>query len=431
VIEIHATARVSPHCDIEDSVRGSRIVVGAGSVIDSFVKIKPTGGSGDLVIGEQSVVNSGCVLYTGNGISIGDHVAIAANTTFAPVNHAYRDRARLIAEQGFQPAGAASSSRTTSGSAPTACCSTARVRARLGHRRRSLVRGEVAAYTVHAGNPLVRLASGNEARHRDRRRRLIGRRPLAHLPARWDCRSGARRSRIRPRGRLGTVFHCAGLTADFARRPHDTVRPTSACSTTCSPSPASTPWSISSTRSTTAGPDSPAPRSTRTHRFRSTRRSPPSLRPSNARRVALPPGERWSRPDRPAACVYSGGDDDADGFLGTPLSPPAARPRRGAGSRLVGEAARDYVHVDDVARGAGRDRGRGTRPLYNVAGGVNVANRELFARLGELAGCELAPCATDRRPARPGLDCAHPGRVRLAAPALLDRLPGSGEAVPC
>ncbi len=61
-------AGVSPHCDIEDSVRGSRIVVGARSVIDSFVKIKPTGGSGDLVIGEHSVINSGCVLYTGNGI---------------------------------------------------------------------------------------------------------------------------------------------------------------------------------------------------------------------------------------------------------------------------------------------------------------------------------------------------------------------------
>jgi acetyltransferase-like isoleucine patch superfamily enzyme len=49
-------------------------------VIDSFVKIKPTGGSGDLVIGSRSVVNSGCVLYTGNGIRIGNHVAIAANS---------------------------------------------------------------------------------------------------------------------------------------------------------------------------------------------------------------------------------------------------------------------------------------------------------------------------------------------------------------
>jgi acetyltransferase-like isoleucine patch superfamily enzyme len=79
VIEIHPSARVSRLADIEDSVRGTRIVVGANSVIDSFVKVKPAGGGGDLVLGEHVVINSGCVLYTGNGIRIGNHVAIAAN----------------------------------------------------------------------------------------------------------------------------------------------------------------------------------------------------------------------------------------------------------------------------------------------------------------------------------------------------------------
>ena len=49
------------------------------------------------------VINAGCVLYTGNGIHIGNYVAIAANCTFAPVNHAYADRSRLIREQGFLP----------------------------------------------------------------------------------------------------------------------------------------------------------------------------------------------------------------------------------------------------------------------------------------------------------------------------------------
>jgi virginiamycin A acetyltransferase len=103
VIEIHPLARVSPLADIEDSVRGSRIVVGAHSVLDSFVKVKPAGGLGDLVIGSHCAINSGCVLYTGNGIQIGDHVAIAANCTFAPVNHAYQDASRLIRDQGFLP----------------------------------------------------------------------------------------------------------------------------------------------------------------------------------------------------------------------------------------------------------------------------------------------------------------------------------------
>lgn len=103
MIELHPTARVSPLADIEDSVRGSLIRVGPHSTIDSFVKVKPAGGIGDLLIGERVAINSGCVLYTGNGIRIGNGVAIAANCTFAPVNHAYADRKRPIRDQGFLP----------------------------------------------------------------------------------------------------------------------------------------------------------------------------------------------------------------------------------------------------------------------------------------------------------------------------------------
>ncbi|MGA0867137.1 MAG: acyltransferase, partial [Candidatus Nanopelagicaceae bacterium] len=59
MIEIHPTAFVSPLADIEDSVKGSRIVVGPGSYIDAFVKVKAAGGTGDIVIGEKSFINSG------------------------------------------------------------------------------------------------------------------------------------------------------------------------------------------------------------------------------------------------------------------------------------------------------------------------------------------------------------------------------------
>ena len=38
MIKIHDTAKVSPKCDIEDSIRGSSIEIGAFSNIDSFVK---------------------------------------------------------------------------------------------------------------------------------------------------------------------------------------------------------------------------------------------------------------------------------------------------------------------------------------------------------------------------------------------------------
>ncbi|KZR78320.1 acyltransferase [Prochlorococcus marinus] len=102
-IAIHPSARVSDLADLELSQRGSCLVVGAESQIDSFVKIKPAGGLGDVVIGDRCYLNSGCVLYSGNGITIGNDVLIAANCTLAPVNHAFRDRSRLILDQGFEP----------------------------------------------------------------------------------------------------------------------------------------------------------------------------------------------------------------------------------------------------------------------------------------------------------------------------------------
>lgn len=103
MLSIHPSARISPLADIEPSQRGTRIEIGAGCVIDAFVKIKPAGGMGDLVIGPGCYLNSGCVLYTGNGIRIGRDVLVAANCTFAPTNHSFADRDRPIRLQGFQP----------------------------------------------------------------------------------------------------------------------------------------------------------------------------------------------------------------------------------------------------------------------------------------------------------------------------------------
>ena len=103
MIEIHPTAFVSPKADIEDSVKGSRIVIGAGSYVDSFVKFKAAGGTGDIVIGEQTFINSGCVFYVGNGITIGNNVSIAANCVLAPTNHEFADASVLHQRQVFRP----------------------------------------------------------------------------------------------------------------------------------------------------------------------------------------------------------------------------------------------------------------------------------------------------------------------------------------
>jgi virginiamycin A acetyltransferase len=100
--EIAITAKISPLADIETSDRGSKFIVSENVMIDSFVKIKFTGGTGNIEIGENSYINSGCVLYSGNGIKIGKNVLVAANCTFAAVNHEYEAKSRIIMEQRFK-----------------------------------------------------------------------------------------------------------------------------------------------------------------------------------------------------------------------------------------------------------------------------------------------------------------------------------------
>ena len=155
MIVIAPDAKISALADIEDSVRGSRISIGSQSVIDSFVKIKPAGGSGDLEIGAHTVINSGCVLYTGSGIRIGNHVAIAANCTFAPVNHAYQEKGRLIREQGFMPGrgGIVVEDDVWIG-ANCVLLDGAILRQGCVIAAGSIVRTEVPAYSVNGGQPL-------------------------------------------------------------------------------------------------------------------------------------------------------------------------------------------------------------------------------------------------------------------------------------
>ncbi len=155
MIDIHPSAKISKWADIEDSVRGSRIVIGAYASLDSFVKIKPAGGTGDLIIGERTVINSCCVLYTGNGIHIGNDVAIASNCSFAPVNHAYQERNRLISKQGFMPSkgGIVIEDDVWIG-VNCVILDGAILRQGCVVGAGSVVRTEVPAYSINVGNPL-------------------------------------------------------------------------------------------------------------------------------------------------------------------------------------------------------------------------------------------------------------------------------------
>ncbi len=100
---ISPLAKISALVDIERSQRGSVVEIGANVTIDSFVKIKFAGGSGDVVIEDDCYLNSGVVIYSGNGLRLGRGTLVAANTTFAPTNHEYRDRDQTIIAQRFMP----------------------------------------------------------------------------------------------------------------------------------------------------------------------------------------------------------------------------------------------------------------------------------------------------------------------------------------
>jgi virginiamycin A acetyltransferase len=154
-IIIDPLARVSALADLEESNRGTKIVIGAHSVLDSFVKIKPAGGSGDVIIGEHCIINSGCVIYTGNGLRIGNSVAVAAHCIFAPVNHEFSNAAVRIRDQGFKPSKGGiiveddvwigAGCVILDGSILRRGCVVAAM---------SLVRGEIAPYSIQGGNPL-------------------------------------------------------------------------------------------------------------------------------------------------------------------------------------------------------------------------------------------------------------------------------------
>lgn len=158
MLTVDPTAKVSALADIEVSVRGTAITIGARTLIDAFVKIKPAGGSGDVVVGADCAINSGTVIYTGNGIWIGEAVLIAANCTLAPTNHAFDDRERRIRDQGFQPSrGGIVIEEDVWLGANAVVLDGALIRRGCVVAAGSVVRGELAAYGIYAGVPATRV----------------------------------------------------------------------------------------------------------------------------------------------------------------------------------------------------------------------------------------------------------------------------------
>ncbi len=157
-VEIAAEAYVSPLADIEPSVRGTRTVIRAGCRIDSFVKIKPVGGSGDVTIGPYSDLNSGTIIYSGNGVRIGSNVLIAGNVTIVGSDHAFMDGDRLVRDQRFQPSrgGVVIEDDVWIG-AGSVILEGSVLRRGCVVGAGSVVRGELPEYSINLGNPVRRV----------------------------------------------------------------------------------------------------------------------------------------------------------------------------------------------------------------------------------------------------------------------------------
>jgi virginiamycin A acetyltransferase len=158
MLVISETAKISPKAEIEDSSRGTKIIIEDGVRIDSFVKIKPVGGSGEILIGKNSYINSGTVIYSGNGVQIGENVLIAANCSIAPVNHAFHERSRTIKEQGFlaSKGGVVIEDDVWIG-VNSVILDGAVIRKGCVVGALSLVTGELTEYGIYAGNPIIKI----------------------------------------------------------------------------------------------------------------------------------------------------------------------------------------------------------------------------------------------------------------------------------
>lgn len=157
-LEIDPSAVVSPDARIYPSLRGTRVVIGAGCHLEPFALIKCVGGSGDIVIGSNCYINPFCVLYSGNGIRLGNDVLLAPGVKLVPANHEFASLDRPIREQGFRPSkGGIEIGDDVWIGANSIVLDGSRIGDGAIIGAGSLVAGVVPPFEVWGGNPLVRI----------------------------------------------------------------------------------------------------------------------------------------------------------------------------------------------------------------------------------------------------------------------------------
>jgi acetyltransferase-like isoleucine patch superfamily enzyme len=157
-LQIHPTAIISPDARIFGSSRGTRVVIGAGAQIEPFALIRCVGGMGDVIIGDNCYVNPFCVLYSGNGIRLGNDVLLAPGVQVVPANHNWERRDVPIRQQGFRPSrGGVEIEDDVWVGANTVILDGARIGRGAIIGAGSVVSGVIPAYEMWAGNPASKL----------------------------------------------------------------------------------------------------------------------------------------------------------------------------------------------------------------------------------------------------------------------------------
>lgn len=239
----------------------------------------------------------------------------------------------------------------------------------------------------------------------------------------WRCQASPRDHPSLLRRELGTVFYCAGLTADYAQRPHDTVRAHVALlNDILTEAQFDALVYLSSTRLYDSLPGVAMDEDSGLLLNPAQPRHLYDLSKALGESLCRHASQGRARVAR-LACVYAAADD-ADGFMGSLLrqvqehqrqhprqhqrqhSQQHSHRRQGDNGVLEIDTSasfsRDYVHLDDVLDALLHIATTGTQTAYNVASGVNVSNAQLFERLSELTGCDIRATRSQRLP------CAAP-----------------------
>jgi UDP-glucose 4-epimerase len=218
----------------------------------------------------------------------------------------------------------------------------------------------------------------------------------------WNVKEFNRDLKPSKRDNLNHVFYCAGLTNDFASRPFDTVEAhVSSLAFILENCHFESLTYLSSTRlydglglshvdeETSLQLDPRNPR----HLYDLTKATGESL----CRIV----GQGKARIAR-LSCVWNAKDDE--GFLPSLLRQSAASEGKTISIDSSPHFTRDYIHLDDVISGMIAIGTRGRAPLYNLSGGANVSNAELFEWVEKRFNVQIVP-SHDHRPASSPIIC--------------------------